>query len=112
MKFRVNWHFGKGEKDRFQGGGRGGHLGFQFGMILAICYLQEAPILPINFRFNGALGLSSRTSKLFSRWQQWCPDWISDRNNLTMFYLQVTLKRPTKLRVTIVISDNCRMENF
>ena len=40
-----------------------------------------------------------RSKYRFSRWLPWRPSWISDRNDLAIFDLQVTPMPPTKFRV-------------
>ena len=58
-----------------------GHLGCLIRKILAIFYLQVAPIRPTKFRVNWLFG-SGEEQNRFSRW--W-PSWISDWNDFIYF---------------------------
>ena len=99
-KFQVNWPFGSGEaKIDFQDGHHGSHLGFLFGMILAIFDLQVTLTIPTKFQVNWPFGSGEEAKNRFSRWPPWRPFWISDGNNLAMFYLLVTPMLPTKFQV-------------
>ena len=56
-KFQVSWPFSSGEeKNNFQDGRHGGHLGFPIQTILTIFDLQIAPILPTKFRVSWPFG--------------------------------------------------------
>ena len=47
----------KKRKIDFQDGGRGGHLGFPIGTILAIFDLQVTPMLPTKYQVNWPRGV-------------------------------------------------------
>ena len=53
-KFRVRWPFGSGGEGKinFQDGRHGDQCGFPIRTIVAIFYLQAAPIIPTKFRVN------------------------------------------------------------
>ena len=57
-------------------------------------------MLPTMFGVNWLLGLGEKAKNRFSRWPPWRrPSWISDRQDLAIFDLQVTPMLPTKFRV-------------
>ena len=76
---------GKEEKNSFQDGDHGGHLGFPIGTILATFDLQVTPMLPTKFRVNWHLGLEEEAKNRFSRWPPWRPSWIYDLHNFSYF---------------------------
>ena len=86
-KFGVNWPFGSGEeeKNRFQDGGHGGHLGFPIGTILAIFDLQVTLMLPSKFGVNWPFGSGEEAKNRFSRRRPWRPSWISDLHDFSYF---------------------------
>ena len=70
--------------------GRGGHLGFPIGTILAIFYFQVTRCFLPSFESIGLSGQEKKRKKnRFSRWPR-RPSWISDRNDFSFFDLQVT----------------------
>ena len=83
----------------FQDGNWGGHLGFPIGTILAIFDLQVTSMILTKFQVNWRFGSGEEAKNRFSRWPQWRPSWISDRNDFSYFDLPVTPKLPTKFRV-------------
>ena len=66
-------------------------FGFLIGTILAIFDLPVTCMLPIKFRVNLPFGSGEEEINRLSRWP---PSWISDRINLSYFYLQITQKLP------------------
>ena len=68
------------------------HLGFPICLILAIFDQQVTLMLPTKFGVNKPFGSGEEVKNRFSRW--W-PSWISDRNDLSFFDLQVTPMLPT-----------------
>ena len=95
-KFQVNWPFRSGEEAKnrldFQDGSHRGHLRFLIRSILAMFDLQVLPGLK-------PVGSGKEVKNRFSRWRSWRTSWFSDRNDLTIFDLLVTLMLPTKLHV-------------
>ena len=88
----------------------GGHLGFQIIMILAIFYLQAAPILPTKFLVNWPLGSGEEAQHGFSRWRLWRPSLNSDRNNFSNF---LSTRRPdTSYQVSCPLAQGCRRSNL
>ena len=87
-KFLVIWPFSKGEEAQidFQDSSKGGHLGFQIGMILATFDLQVTPILPTKFQVNWPFD-SGEAKNRFSIWPPWRPSWIFDWNNFSYFFI-------------------------
>ena len=55
-------------------------------------------MLPTKFGVNWLFGLGEVKNR-FSRWLPWRPSWISDRHDLAIFDLQVTLMLPSKFGV-------------
>ena len=87
------------EKQDFQDGGHGRHLGFPIRTILAIFDLKVTLMLSTKFRVNKHLGLGEEAKNRFSRWPPWRPSWITIDTILALFHLQVTPMPPTKFRV-------------
>ena len=69
--------------EEFQDGCHGGHLGYLNRTILAILYLCVTVMLPIKFWLNPTFSLGGDVVWRISRWPQWQPSWISERNNLS-----------------------------
>ena len=83
MKFRVNWPFDSGEKNRFSTWrlGRPSWISDD----LAIFYLSVNPILSIKFRISWPFGSEEEVQDGFLRWRLWRPSGISDQNNFSYF---------------------------
>ena len=56
-------------------------------------------MLSSKFGVNWPFGSGEEAKNRISRWRPWWPSWISDRNDLAIFDLQVTPMLPTKYRV-------------
>ena len=54
---------------------------------------------PSNFGVNWPFGSGEEAKNRFSRWQPWRPSWISDRNDFSYFWSQVTPMLPNKFGV-------------
>ena len=76
----------------FEDGNCGGHHLVPIGTILAIFYLQVAPMLPTKFQVNWPFGSGEEVKNRFSR--------FPIRTILAIFDLQVTLIIPTKFQVS------------
>ena len=72
--FQVYWPFGSGEE--------------AIETILAIIDVQVTRMLPTEFQVNWPFGSGEETKNRFTRWPPRRLSWISDRNDLTTFYLQ------------------------
>ena len=65
----------------------GGHLGFPIGTILAIFDLQYTLILHSKFGINWPFSSGEEAKNRFSRWLPWRPSWISDRHDVSYFFI-------------------------
>ena len=81
-------------KIHFQSDGCSGHLGFLIRTIFASFDLRVMLILSTKFPVSWSFG-SADVQDSFARWQL---SWISDRNNFSFYYLQVTKLLPAKIR--------------
>ena len=68
----------RSEKNDFQDGHHGGHLGFPISMILATFDLHVTLMRPTKFGVNRPFGSGEEEKNRFSRWRPWRPSWISD----------------------------------
>ena len=85
-------------KIHFQDGRRCGHLEFPIGKILALFDLHVTLTLPTKVQVNSPHFSGEVFQNRFSRSR---PPWISIRNVLTNFVLQVITILPTKFRVIL-----------
>ena len=72
----------KKQKNRFQDGRHGGHLGFPIGKNLAITITQK---LPSQVGVSWPFGSGEEAKNRFSRWPPLRPSWISHRNDFSYF---------------------------
>ena len=70
-------------------------------------------MLPTKFQVNWPFGSGEEAKNKFSRWLQWQPSWISDRNDFGYVCLQVASMLPTKLESNgLSVQEKKRKINF
>ena len=80
--------------------------------ILAIFdVILVTPMLPSKFGVNWPFGSGEEAKNRFSRWLPWQPSWISDRNNLAIFDLQVIPMLPTMFGVNWLLGSGEEAKN-
>ena len=62
-------------------------LDLPIGTILANFDVQVIPMLPTKFQVNWPFGSGEEAKNRFSRWLPRQPLWISDRNDLSYFFI-------------------------
>ena len=56
-------------------------------------------MLPTKFGVSWPFGSGEEAKNRFLRWEPWRPSRISDQNDFSCVYLQVTWKLPTKFHI-------------
>ena len=93
-KFQVNWPFGSGVEAKNKKKKKKKKSWISDRSYFSYFLIYKSPwCFLASFK---STGLSVQENKRFSRWG---PSWISDRNDLAIFDLQVTLMLPTKFQV-------------
>ena len=77
--------------------GRGSHLWYWNGTILAILNLSVTVMFPLKFWLNPTYGLGGDVVLSISRW----PPWISERNHLAILNLHVAPMAPIKFLLNL-----------
>ena len=75
----------KKQKIDFQAGGNCGYLGFPIWTIIANFDLQVTLVLHTKFRVSWPFCSGEEANNRYSRWPQWRPLWISDKNEFSFF---------------------------
>ena len=83
----------------FKDGGHGENLGFLIGTILATFDVQVTPCFLASFNSIDLL-IHTKKRKIDFQEPPWRPSWVSDRNELSYFYIQSTPMLPIKFQVS------------